>query len=663
MVLARLAAIDPGGQYSNRPLSSLQDLFCTWLPGTHAPYEARIAVLESLSKQNPQVSWDLIAKLLPESYEHRTQAPSPRFREAGASAREAMTYPLLHRTHSWLTEKACELAGSDPQRWVKLIGKLRAIPDLAREHLIQRLSGAVAGMTEEARSSIWRALSDLTRLHRTHSTADWVLPESELLRLDVIAEALLPKETGSRDEYLFRQQFPPFREMDAHRIPQQIEEWRSEAIRRILAVEGLEGMIRFAGRVEAAHFVGGSLGMVVSTPDILIEAIALSEAASLDLPGFAAAISGSARMRFGPEWTDKLRDAIHSGRVTQTLLVDLVLYWPHEPETWTWIASFGSDAENRYWKGKQAWGIAAEGLDLAYAVDMYLKNERPEYVLESLGPQADRLAGRQWLEVLEVYRVRVTSEPEAAKGQLAPYSIQYVFRFLQNSPDVPMEQLALLEYSYLPVLRPSWRDVDSNSALDKCLAQSPELFVKVLSDCFRKTAERESVKPDPSQEEASRAKNAFHLLESFGRVPGLVEGVLDADALKSWVSGVLDLASAADRLEIAEEYIGKLLARVSSDPEDSLWPHRAIRDGLEVWCSDRIETGFHVAVINGGGVTVRGSLEGGQQERNLAERWRGNAERVQRWPRTRLLFRRIADDYERQGQMHDLHVEQMRLHG
>jgi hypothetical protein len=65
MVLAHLAAIDPGGRLVNRPANSLAEIFVLWNPNTNTSSAQRLAALDEIIKAFPDVGWDLILKLLP----------------------------------------------------------------------------------------------------------------------------------------------------------------------------------------------------------------------------------------------------------------------------------------------------------------------------------------------------------------------------------------------------------------------------------------------------------------------------------------------------------------------------------------------------------------------------------------------------------------------
>ena len=116
-----------------------------------------------------------------------------------------------------------------------------------------------------------------------------------------------------------------------------------------------------------------------------------------------------------------------------------------------------------------------------------------------------------------------------------------------------------------------------------------------------------------------------------------------------------------DRSAIAEQYIGKLLTHAPADPEDNVWPHLAIREGVEKWKSSEIEKGIYIGLVNSRGVTSRGPFEGGKQERELANQIRENARKLDRWPRTRAVLIAQAESLEREAQRQDTEAEQLRL--
>jgi hypothetical protein len=83
-----------------------------------------------------------------------------------------------------------------------------------------------------------------------------------------------------------------------------------------------------------------------------------------------------------------------------------------------------------------------------------------------------------------------------------------------------------------------------------------------------------------------------------------------------------------------------------------------LHEVLETVTTDDIVRGFDMGLRNQRGITSRGMNEGGEQERELAKKYRAHAERCKvSWPRTALALRRIAEDYEAQAKWQDEHAE------
>ena len=114
LILARMAAIDPGGKIVNSPMNSLKEIFVLWSPNANASQAQRMAGLDKIAKAVPEICWALICSLLPSL--HGTSSPTSRpvLREAGASDRPAMTYAELWKQQSRVTQRAVSLAADQP---------------------------------------------------------------------------------------------------------------------------------------------------------------------------------------------------------------------------------------------------------------------------------------------------------------------------------------------------------------------------------------------------------------------------------------------------------------------------------------------------------------------------------------------------------------------
>jgi alpha-L-fucosidase len=93
------------------------------------------------------------------------------------------------------------------------------------------------------------------------------------------------------------------------------------------------------------------------------------------------------------------------------------------------------------------------------------------------------------------------------------------------------------------------------------------------------------------------------------------------------------------------------------DP-DGAWPHIAVRDLIEELRSEQLEGGLKIGVYNSRGVFMKSPTAGGEQERQIAERYQGYANQVSdRWPRTAAMLRRIARSYISDARREDINAE------
>ena len=88
--------------------------------------------------------------------------------------------------------------------------------------------------------------------------------------------------------------------------------------------------------------------------------------------------------------------------------------------------------------------------------------------------------------------------------------------------------------------------------------------------------------------------------------------------------------------------------------EDGSWPCIPVREVFEAAESDELARGLIIGIHNKRGVTSRSLTEGGAQERELADKYRGHAEACKiEWPRTAKALLAVADDYERHAVRED----------
>jgi len=251
----------------------------------------------------------------------------------------------------------------------------------------------------------------------------------------------------------------------------------------------------------------------------------------------------------------------------------------------------------------------------------------------------------QILAILDALPAEIAEAGTSVSNMLI-HELEETIGELATLENVPKIEVAKREYALLPLF--GYRD--RPLTLHRVLAESPELFVSVLSDVFRP---RSGERSEPTEEQRVRAQIGYRILSSLRIVPGRRGDGIDHDALHSWVREVRRLAEDVDRVDIAEEHIGQLLAHAPRDPEDRAWPHRSVRDLIEELASEHVERGVEIERHNMRGVVSKAMFEGGRQERALADEARRWARSSARWPRTAAMLLSVARSWDTAAERED----------
>jgi hypothetical protein len=103
----------------------------------------------------------------------------------------------------------------------------------------------------------------------------------------------------------------------------------------------------------------------------------------------------------------------------------------------------------------------------------------------------------------------------------------------------------------------------------------------------------------------------------------------------------MELALEIDRLEIADDSIGQVLAQYPENVDQ--WPPDEICDLIETINTKDIKSGFSVAAFNKRGLSTRGAFDGGDIERGHAQYFYKLSNRIRnKFPNTAIILDHIA---------------------
>jgi hypothetical protein len=656
-VLAKLARFDPGGKLVNRPINSLREIFLPWRPGTNASIDQRVAALDQIIAREPGVGWDLLVKLLPEHHSVSTTTTKPRYREAGASNVEAVTYGIIGRTYKQIVDRVLNLAGDNPDRWTVIIHQLYALSPDDRAKAISLLKALSPPQDTAARNVFWNALRREVNRHRRFSATEWAMRADDMTELDEIASKFLPTDLITQTSWLFEEYSPDLPEGGDIGQYELVPVRRKEAVSRVFEASGISGVIALARAAKLPAYVGyafvdavGELGPVAA----LAEAY-LREKAQPD--SFAIAVSAGADFKFRQNWRALIESILRTGVWTAEQVAILGLEFNDDLPTWEFVAGLGPITEREYWSRKSSRPLNLGPEKLEYAARKYLQVGRAVAAIDAIAFPPELPSSAITMAVLDQAISEINATPSLVSSSFA-FDVGRILDSLRTRPEVPRIEIAMREYAYLPLLEhtylPRRGAAKAPLTIYELLSQEPELFVQVLCDVFRPASGPDR---DVAKESRERAAAGYRLISGFHTLPGVIDGTINEQQLRVWIERVRELAGAEDRAKIADQHIGHLLAHAPMD-DDGGWPHRTVRELIEELASPEVEKGILVERVNMRGGYQKALFEGGKQERQLAAEARKWSKMARRRSRTSALLRTLAEGWDRQAEDADLRAKQ-----
>jgi addiction module HigA family antidote len=661
-ILAQLSRPKINDNWMNKPDASLQAIFRSWMPQTAASLEQRVKALEMLTRRFPEVGWEVCVEQVKPGSQIGHHSYRPRWRSDASGAGQVAT----RKEMSDFCRKALDILiawrAHDEKTLGDLVGCLEAMPDEDQTkvwNLIDRWSltaddAAKAALRERIRRFAF------TRHGRRRK-----LGETGRDRAREAYEKLLPQDLVIRHGWLFVDEWvhesaDEIEEEDYRNRGHRIDKLRSQAMAEIWKERGLRGIEALLASSGAAHAVGRYAASSITSVRRQVEFITRFLAIERDLEKKAEwCLRG-----FLSEIGDDLLGGVLQA-ATETLSVEdgtrLLRCAPFRVSTWRLLDHYGEDIRNGYWRHVvPSWGRHTPA-ELAELTDRLLDARRP---------RAAFLAVHMDFKDIETFRLKrllrdvatVNAEP-AGQYKLDRYYISEALKSLNGRPSVTRDEMAQLEFLFIDAL-----DSDQSEHgiphLESQIAELPGLFVQAVALAYKRSDNKgdpPELRIENPEQRAAVASASYRLLDRIKRIPGTDEnGRIDAAALAAWLAEVRRLCHEVARADVGDHRLGQLLAR-GPDGESGMWPCEAVCEAMEEIASPEIGRGFYIGVRNSRGAHYRG--QGGEQERELAAKYRARAQRLQfDYPYVGAILEGIAASYEREAGWEDAEAKiRMRL--
>jgi hypothetical protein len=325
-----------------------------------------------------------------------------------------------------------------------------------------------------------------------------------------------------------------------------------------------------------------------------------------------------------------------------------------DAETWKIAESFEPETERLYWEQVFPLGIDEENFE--YAARKLIEYNRPRSAINLISmhaEHADPFPAALSIDALET-SLRVSTKIDPV-DTLFDYHVSVIFEHLEGTAEIDESRIAFLEWAYLPLLENHRRPP---RILHNELSRNPVFFADVIRLVYNTPDDQQRAL---SEDDKVRAMRGNDLLNSWQIIPGGTEGAnIDADVISSWIMRARELTSTYSLIERGDYWIGRNFSH-SPTTVDNIWPHPVICSIIDDLASTELEAGFETGIFLNRGVVIWLVSDGGQSDRQQAERYNSLASNIRdSWPRTSQMLRRIASSFSRSGRRMDIDLALLR---
>ena len=657
-ILAQLSGIEIEDNWMNKPFNSLLCIFRSWMPQTKATLDQRIASLKYITRKYPDIGWQLCINQFPTS-QTGNYSCRPRWRNDAVGAGEPVDNLEAYK---FRREALDILLNWNPQNEETLTDLMTYLGIMHRSDIEKVLNlideWSATNAEDEGKAHLRRQIKKYVFSKFHHKNLD----EETKNLFQATYDRLAPKDLIMRHQWLFAYSVAwslGKREegFDYEKNRERINNLRLEALSEIYTELGFSGLKGLIDITEESGDIGWILAKNIfnqKEAKDFIYMLLLSDSAenivqsriNTCVSGILHAIGLISLNEITKALIKKFGEEDRESEISRLLILS-----PFNENTWEHVERMPEDLQKKYWGSVTPFAKSEDPQFLGKIVDKLLEANRPREALNAVCLSLDKIDSRRILSLL--YRAPVSHNEPSQEYHLYSHAVTEAFKILNSRDDVLTDDIARLEFLYL---RHRYDPEFKTPNLEKKIEDSPKLFVQVLALAFRRSDGGEDP-PEwsvPDNQKAMLANAAFSLLGNMERIPGTdEEGVIDESRLKNWIKDVQMLCNKHDRKDIGDQTVGQILSLCPAG-DDGVWPCEPVRRVIEDIESEHIAIGMSIGVRNARGVTTRGFGDGGDQERELAAKYRDWSKKLSfEYPYVAKLLEEIARQYDYDAQYWD----------
>ncbi|ADJ29266.1 hypothetical protein [Nitrosococcus watsonii] len=648
-ILAKLSETEVKGNWGNTPFNSLISLFRPWLPQTAATVDHRIHVVRNIVDQYPQIGWRLLLALAPNHHDFASPNAKPRWREDDAGAEGGVTHGEYRHFVLEIASLLVDQSRGNAARIAELVPMIDRLGIEFRDAVIG-LVNASTEFEDEDKEQVRSAVRKYLRWENSFNPSGEKHDRYAADALRPAFDSLAADDLVIRHAWLFSNgwvDLPDGREDDYEEINRAREDLRATAVREIFNLQGWQGINQLVNRSGDPRLIGWEL---VSDPfdwKELVEWLCRRylNLAEYSLDSLTSGVLHAVTETECHEFLVLVIADLERRNAQSAAIAGLMSNAPQRMWVWCLIEEQAPEIREQFWKIVRPYYVRAEGDDLIFCIEKLLAVNRPRTAFEALGHRAAEVPSSLLMQMLK--DLGAGKEPDAPLPQ--PWNISRLFTALSQAGQLSQSELASLEFGYYEILH---REEYGTPNLFAEIFNSPESFIELICLVYKpRNSESEPI-PESMQ---GAAQTAGSLLYNGRGIPGRASnGKIDSVIFFEWIKKVRELANEKDRLAATDSTIGTWFSDWPCNKNLEFWPDKVIAELLDQDDCEDIRQEFSIGVQNSKGVSSRNPYDGGNQEREIANKfkifaatWRDEK------PNLSAMMEDIAKSFEYQARSHD----------
>ena len=662
-ILFKLQQFELKDGRTNSSFETAKNLFRVWLPSTEVSIQKRFEILRELGSEYRIPVLDICISLLPKRYSPsgtRTESPKWRLLENDVpKVNDKNVQDSYEKSQCFLIELA-------PYNAVELKRILKVIAELELKH-INELAKEVKSWAKNADDNEKSEVLDILRISIKYIKSSYSEnTKSILTTIERIDKYLQPRLPNIRHRWLFKEKYLDWNllfDYSAVNRPKEIEiqdainDLRINAIYEIKQKQGQEAMLDFIFNVNRPDIVA----MILCPNTVSTENRSFWIGKILDQPHTLSSkyfIQG-AFCNLNEIEISKILENLKNEKKLQieenkNLIVESL---PANKIGWKIAKKLGADTEQIFWTKvdfEPYFELSSE--DFEYIVNKLVQFGKSNSAFSFAGPKLNEMPSKT-LKLILTNLIKENTESEELPES---YSIVKAFEVLDNDLNLTVEEIAKIEFPYLPFLLDyGLNNSDRVSAWHRLISDDPNYLKEVLIWGHpREDGTNEPYFKNCTYTEIQKYTNiAFQLFLSWNLVPGENnEGMLDERKFDDWVAKAYTISEEISRLSSFENHLCNLIVKYAKRYPPADWLPNSMLKLLEQ--KKNLRTKLLDSIYYARGRTVREAGEGGVQERDLAKEYDSIASKIKsKFPEVADELRQVAKMYKDEASIEDDQVE------